>query len=61
MEHRADHDNGFYIHSYAVGTTSASTYPFGADRTVRAEFADGPPCQTEFTPVTEEMTQRNTP
>ena len=56
-----EHKNGFCIHSYAVGTTSASTYILGADQTVRAEFADGPPYQTEFAPVTTGMTQHDSP
>ncbi|MFB6298708.1 MAG: NRDE family protein [Halobacteriales archaeon] len=46
-----DHTYGFCIHSYVFGTRSSSIYLLSRDGTVETRFADGSPCQTEFTTV----------
>ena len=45
----AAHEYGVCIHGDGFGTRSSSLVALGESR--RYEFADGPPCQTEFRPV----------
>ena len=45
----ADHDYGVCVHGDGFGTRSASLIAVGAE--TRYEFADGPPCRTDFRPV----------
>ena len=46
----ADHDYGVCIHGDGFGTRSSSLLRIGVDG-VRFEFADGPPCETEYETV----------
>ncbi|MDY6817598.1 MAG: NRDE family protein [Halobacteriales archaeon] len=52
-----DHVYGFCIHSYIFGTRSSSTYLLYEDGTVDTRFADGPPCQTDYAPVSINRTE----
>jgi uncharacterized protein with NRDE domain len=46
----ADHEYGVCVHGDGFGTRSSSLLHFGRDG-VDYEFADGPPCETDFEPV----------
>jgi len=48
-----DHEYGVCIHGDGFGTRSSSLIRLGADR--RFEYADGPPCETAFRPVGQEL------
>lgn len=48
-----DHDYGVCLHRNGFGTRSSSLLRLG--RTREFEFADGPPCQTPFEPVSESI------
>ncbi|MFC7057702.1 NRDE family protein [Halovenus salina] len=48
-----DHEYGVCVHSDGFGTKSASLLWLGDER--RYEFADGPPCETEFERVADEV------
>jgi YD repeat-containing protein len=48
-----DHDCGVCIHGDGFGTRSSSLIRLG--ETVRFEFADGPPCENEYGPVTDSL------
>ncbi|MDS0258752.1 NRDE family protein [Haloarcula sp. S1CR25-12] len=45
----ADHDYGVCVHGDGFGTRSSSLIALGEN--ARYEFADGPPCRTEYRPV----------
>nr|WP_272931418.1 NRDE family protein [Halobacterium noricense] len=44
----ADHDTGACIHGDGYGTRSSSLVTIRADGEVEYEFADGPPCETDY-------------
>jgi uncharacterized protein with NRDE domain len=46
-----DHDYGFCVHGTGFGTRSSSLIRTGNDEGAHYEFADGPPCETEYEPV----------
>ena len=46
----SDHEYGVCVHGDGFGTRSSSLVHLGSDERVY-EFADGPPCETEFYPV----------
>jgi hypothetical protein len=48
-----NHEYGVCIHGDGFGTQSSSLLRLGAERTF--EFADGPPCETPFRPVSESV------
>ncbi|MUV59507.1 NRDE family protein [Halobacterium sp. CBA1126] len=43
-----DHETGACVHRDGFGTRSSSLVTIGADDTVAYEFADGPPCETDY-------------
>ncbi|QLG62959.1 NRDE family protein [Halorarum salinum] len=48
-----DHEFGVCIHENGYGTRSSSLLVLGADGSRRYDFADGPPCRTEYRTVVE--------
>lgn len=46
-----DHEYGFCVHGDGFGTRSSSLITVGADGAVSHEYADGPPCETEYDTV----------
>ncbi|MFW5940095.1 MAG: NRDE family protein [Halolamina sp.] len=54
-----DHEFGVCVHENGYGTVSASTLALGADGAVQFDFADGPPCETAFDPVTATIDVQN--
>jgi uncharacterized protein with NRDE domain len=46
-----DHDLGACVHGDGFGTRSSSLLVVGADGRASYRFADGPPCETEYRPV----------
>jgi hypothetical protein len=48
-----DHGNGVCVHGDGFGTRSSSLIALGRDRTYR--FADGPPCETAYQRVDEQV------
>jgi len=49
----SDHDYGVCVHGDGFGTRSSSLIALGEDPSY--EFADGPPCQTDYRPVESNM------
>lgn len=47
----ADHQYGACVHENGYGTVSSALVTIRPDRAVRFAFADGPPCEAEFTVV----------
>jgi uncharacterized protein with NRDE domain len=50
----SDHEYGVCIHGNGFGTRSSSLIRLGTESTTY-EFAPGPPCETEFEPVTDRV------
>ncbi|MFB6269881.1 MAG: NRDE family protein [Halobacterium sp.] len=50
-----DHDTGACVHRDGFGTRSSSLVTVAADGTVDYEFADGPPCETDYERVDAEF------
>lgn len=51
----ADHELGVCVHEDGYGTRSSSLIALHADGTAEYRFAEGPPCQTTFAPVEEQI------
>lgn len=50
----ADHEYGVCLHGEVYGTRSSSVIRMGTER-ITYQYADGPPCETEFEPVAADL------